>query len=81
MPFIVYYIISNIAFSLAWQVKHVVERAVIPYIETDLAMHLFKYLQKQSFRYFQDQLPGALSNKIADLQSGVERILGFYAFF
>ena len=80
-PFIIYYIISNVIYSGAWQVKHIVERSVIPYLETDVAMHVFKHLQKQSYRYFQDQMPGSLSNRIADLQSGIDRIVGILTHF
>lgn len=74
LPYISYFIIAQILFSLAWDFKHIVERSVVPYIEANVSMHVFSYLQKQSYRYFQDRMPGALSNKIADLQSGIERL-------
>ncbi|USO02715.1 MAG: ABC transporter ATP-binding protein [Alphaproteobacteria bacterium] len=81
VPYIAYFALGGIIYSLSWQVKHVVERSVIPYVETNIAMHLFKYLQKQSHRYFQEKMPGTLSTKIADLQLGVERILAILMHF
>ena len=74
LPYITYFILAQIIFSLSWDFKHIVERSVVPYIEANVSMHVFSYLQKQSYRYFQDHMPGALSNKIADLQSGIERL-------
>ena len=81
LPYIGYFLIAGIVYSCSWQVKHIVERAVIPYVETNIVMHLFRYLQKQSHRYFHEKMPGTLSTKIADLQSGVERILGMLMHF
>lgn len=80
-PNILYFILASIFFSCCWQVKHILERAIIPHIETSMAMHLFQHLQLHSHRYFQEQMAGTLSNKIADLHAGVDRILGILTHF
>lgn len=46
-----------------------------PKMEADIRMSIFDYVQRHSYRYFSNQFPGSLSNKINDLPQCITKII------
>lgn len=68
------YMLLWVGISVAMRILDWVHLRLFPSIRQDLICNLFSYLGQHSYRYFQDNFAGSLSNKISDLHSGVVMI-------
>lgn len=71
---IMLYIGLWIGIAIAMRLLDYVRLRLFPSIRFDIISKMFAYLNQHSYRYFQNNFAGSLSNKILDMQSGVTTI-------
>lgn len=74
-PYVLFYIALWIGIAFDMRLLDWVKLRVFPSIRQDLMNKMFDYLTEHSYRYFQNNFAGSLSNKIGDMHSGVITIL------
>lgn len=74
-PFALLYIALWIGVATDMRLIDWVKMKLFPSLRQDLMNSMFDYLAHHSYRYFQNNFAGSLSNKIGDMQSGVIAIL------
>lgn len=74
-PYVLLYIALWIGIACDMRLLDWVKMRAFPSIRQDLMNKMFDYLTEHSYRYFQNNFAGSLSNKISDMQSGVITIL------
>lgn len=64
-------------YILLWVVMAIIMRSLdwvklkfFPAVRNDIITHMYAYLIQHSYRYFQNNFSGSLTNKISDMQSG-----------
>ncbi len=60
--------------TLSWRIVEWIELLLIPTVKKEMRAAMFNSVQHHSYRYFQDQLSGTLSNKILDMARGFEQL-------
>ncbi len=74
-PYVLFYIALWIGIAFDMRLLDWVKLRLFPSIRQDLMNKMFDYLTGHSYRYFQNNFAGSLSNKIGDMHSGVITIL------
>ncbi|ARM32149.1 ABC transporter ATP-binding protein [Legionella longbeachae] len=74
-PYVLFYIALWIGIAFDMRLLDWVKLRLFPSIRQDLMNKMFDYLTGRSYRYFQNNFAGSLSNKIGDMHSGVITIL------
>ncbi len=74
-PYVLLYIGLWIAIAVDMRFLDWVHLRLFPSIRKDIITNMFSYLNQHSYRYFQNNFAGSLSNKIFDLQAGTVTIL------
>lgn len=74
-PYVLFYIALWIGIAFDMRLLDWVKMRAFPSIRQDLMNKMFDYLTEHSYRYFQNNFAGSLSNKIGDMHSGVISIL------
>jgi len=75
MPFILFYILLWTTLNIVMRILDWVKLKLFPSLREDVMVNMFGYISQHSYRYFQNNFAGSLSNKIIDMQSGVVDIL------
>lgn len=75
LPYIVLYLGLWIGVAIDMRLLDWVKLRFFPSLRQDLMNNMFAYLTRHSYRYFQNNFAGSLSNKIGDMHSGVIAIL------
>lgn len=70
-PYVVVYILLWVCIAIDMRLLDWVKLKLFPNIRRDLISNTFSYLNQHSYRFFQNNFAGSLSNKISDLHSGV----------
>jgi ATP-binding cassette, subfamily B, bacterial len=66
--------VAWLIFFVVIRVQHFWQGFVIPKFQADIRASVVEYITNHSYRYFLDQFPGSLSNKINDLPQALEKI-------
>ena len=74
-PYVLFYIVLWVGMAFDMRLLDWVKMRTFPSIRQDLMNNMFDYLTEHSYRYFQNNFAGSLSNKIGDMHSGVIAIL------
>lgn len=74
-PYVLLYIALWIGVAIDMRLLDWVKLRFFPSLRQDLMNDMFDYLTRHSYRYFQNNFAGSLSNKIGDMHSGVIAIL------
>ena len=74
-PYVIIYILLWVSIAFDMRLLDWVKLKIFPSIRQDLMNKMFDYLTLHSYRYFQNNFAGSLSNKIGDMHSGVISIL------
>lgn len=74
-PYIIIYILLWILIAAAMRLNDWLRLKLFPSIRGDIIKDMFGYLNRHSHHYFQNNFAGSLSNKIADMTSGVVTVL------
>ncbi len=67
--------VTWIVFISSWRIIGWTQLKLIPPLRREIRAAMFNSVQHHSYRYFQDQLSGTLSNKILDMARGVEQLI------
>ena len=74
-PYLLIYIALWIGIAIDMRLLDWIKLRAFPSIRQDIMNKMFDYLTEHSYRYFQNNFAGSLSNKIGDMHSGVITIL------
>lgn len=74
-PYVLLYIGLWVGIAIDMRLLDWVKLMFFPSLRQDLMNKMFDYLTQHSYRYFQNNFAGSLSNKIGDMHSGVIAIL------
>lgn len=74
-PYVLFYIALWVGIAFDMRLLDWVKLRAFPSIRQDIMNKMFDYLTEHSYRYFQNNFAGSLSNKIGDMHSGVITIL------
>lgn len=74
-PYVLFYIALWVGIALDMRLLDWVKMRAFPSIRQDIMNKMFDYLTEHSYRYFQNNFAGSLSNKIGDMHSGVITLL------
>lgn len=73
-PFVILYIILWVLISIDMRLVDWIKLRFYPGVRFDIINTMFSYLNRHSYRYFQNNFSGSLSNKISDMQSSTINI-------
>lgn len=65
----------NIIYPLIWRLNNYICLRSMPKLKADIIEETSSYINKQSFKFFQDNLGGSISNKIMDLANNTELLI------
>lgn len=68
------WVILWIGLEFSFRMSGILMAKAIPKMEADVRMSMFDYVQHHSYRYFNDNLAGALANKISDMVKGITNV-------
>lgn len=75
LPYLLMYLGLWVGVAFAMRLVDWTKMRFFPSLRQDLMNSLFNYLTRHSYRYFQNNFAGSLSNKISDMHGGVIAIL------
>ena len=61
--------------NLAWRLNNYVSLKSLPNLKADIINQASAYVHNHSFKFFQDNLSGSISNKIADLANNTDSLI------
>ena len=67
----IFYVVLLEANNFNYRMMDFIKLRLIPNLERDISTSMFDYLERHSYRYFQNQFAGNLSNKVMDMARGV----------
>lgn len=70
-----YYVALSLMIGMTFRFYDYIALKLIPNLKRDIQQQMMFYLEGHSYRYFQNNFAGSLSNKIADMMRGVSEIL------
>lgn len=73
--FVIFYMMLWVAIAINFRMRDWIILRFHPAIRQDMAEAMFSYLNSHSYRYFQNNFAGSLTNKIADMMNGTVSIL------
>lgn len=73
--FVILYMILWVAIAVNFRMRDWIVLKFHPSIRHDMAQAMFAYLNGHSYRYFQNNFAGSLTNKIGDMMNGTVSIL------
>ncbi len=73
--YVLCYIVLWLGIAFAMRLLDWIKLRFFPSLRQDLMNTMFDYLIQHSYRYFQNNFAGSLSNKISDMQAGVVNLL------
>lgn len=62
--------------NLAWRLNNYVILKSVPKLKADIISQTSDYVHGHSFKFFQDNLSGAISNRITDLANNTDSLIG-----
>lgn len=62
--------------DIYWRISNIAEWKSLPYVRQSIMLDAYNYVQHHSYRFFQDNLTGALSSKIKGLVEGYDKLWG-----
>lgn len=71
-----WYIVLTELVNIAFRTRDWFKLKILPELKSSMIAEIYDYLLKQSYRYFQNNQVGSVSNKISDLIKGTETIIG-----
>jgi ATP-binding cassette, subfamily B, bacterial len=74
LPYVLLYILLWGLIAVDMRFADWLRYRIFPAIRFDIVTKMFAYLEKHSYRYFQNSFSGSLSNKITDMHSGIINI-------
>ena len=70
----IFYVALLEANNFNYRMMDFIKLRLIPNLERDISASMFDYLERHSYRYFQNQFAGNLSNKVMDMAREQERL-------
>lgn len=74
MPVVILFSLT-ILNNLAWRLNNYINLKTVPHLKADIISQTSDYVHGHSFKFFQDNLSGAISNRILDLANNTDSLI------
>ena len=67
---IVLFVVANLVNELFWRLSNIAQWRSEPYVQKDIILRTYNYVQHHSYKFFQNNFVGSLTTKMKDISGG-----------